>query len=490
MRALVLAVVFLSLAPLGLAQTTAPVLVQRVDDGSLVADVGENASASFTLFNLNPTDDFFVSIIVDAPPGWSATATPNRFFLLPRNETLISITFAPERTPTEATLFEVSFDFVEGTTGAVTKVAETVVVGTSAPPLIFGFAPNPLPSPLDNAYGSFLLSLLIWLVIGAVTLGVLGTVVRGVASRASGVTTREIAANLRKPIFYFVILFGLGESLALLPRNALLDFVERFAIAIAIGVFGLFVLYRLLDSALLYYQREISPRTATKVDDVLIPVARKIGIVILYVVGIILTLRTLGWDPTIIFAGAGIAGLVLAFAAQDTLSNFFAGMFLMLDRPFVDGDVIVLETGEIARVESIGLRTTQLYEFDHHHVITVPNTQLASRRITNYSAPDTNFKVDMFVGVAYDSDIVKVEKILLEAALAEPEIVADDVWHPTVQLRDFADSQLTFMLRVTVKHPVDRNRVPGKLRMAIKKKFDAEGVVIPYPQRVVHMKTK
>lgn len=493
MRAWVVAVILLSLAPafapVGLAQTTSPVLVQRIDEGDIVADVGENATATFTLFNLNPTDDFFVSIIVDAPPGWTATATPNRFFLLPRNETIVTIAFEPAATPTETTPFEVSFDFVEGNTGVVTKVKESVSVGTSAPPLILGIAPNPLPPPLDNEYGSFILSLLVWLVLAIVALFALDGVVRALTARASArATTREIISNLRKPLFYFVILFGLGESLAILPRNPALNFVERFALAIAVGVFGLFVLYKVLDSALYYYQREISPRTHTKVDDVLIPVIRKIGVVVLYVVGVILTLQTLGWDPTIIFAGAGIAGLVLAFAAQDTLSNFFGGMFLMLDRPFVDGDVIVLETGEIARVESIGLRTTQLYEFDHHHVITVPNTQLASRRITNYSAPDTNFKVDLFVGVAYGSDVSKVEKILLEVALAEAELVTEGVWYPSVQLREFADSQMTYMLRVTVKHPVDRNRVPSKLRMAIKQRFDAEGIVIPFPQRVVTMK--
>jgi MscS family membrane protein len=206
-------------------------------------------------------------------------------------------------------------------------------------------------------------------------------------------------------------------------------------------------------------------------------------------VGIILVLKVLDWDVTIIFAGAGIAGLVVAFAAQDTLSNFFAGMFLMLDRPFVDGDVIVLETGEVARVENVGLRTTQLYEYDHHHTITVPNNQLASRRITNYSAPDSFFKADIFVGVAYGTDPKKAERVLLEAARAEPEIVAEGAWAPSVQMREFADSQMTFMLRVTLRDPRDKNRVPSKLRMAIHQAFAREGIEIPFPQRVVHMKT-
>jgi MscS family membrane protein len=282
---------------------------------------------------------------------------------------------------------------------------------------------------------------------------------------------------------------GLSRSFATLPRNALSVFVAKFLIAIAVTVFGLYLLYRILDAALVYYQRELAPKTATKVDDVLVPAFRKVGLVIIYAVGIILTLRNLGWDPTLVFAGAGIAGIVIAFAAQDTFSNLFSGIFLMLDRPFVEGDVILIETGEVARVESIGLRTTQLYEYDHHHVITVPNNQLATRRIVNYSAPDTLFRVDIFVGVAYEADLVKVEQILLAAALDEPEVIRAQGWEPTAQLREFAESSVTMMLRVTLKDPRDRNREPSKLRYDIKRRLDAAGIEIPFPQRVVHMRS-
>jgi MscS family membrane protein len=480
--------VALLLAPAVVAQETAPVLVERTDDRSLVADVGEPAFGTFRLFNLNPTDSFYVSIIVENPHGWEATPNQTGFFLAPREPTIVSVEFAPTEEPSGAQAFTVVFSLVEEKTGKVTKLSEAVVVGSAAPPRVLGAFHNPLPPPLDNAYGTFLYDLAIWIGIALVSLALLSAVVRALTARASNSTTREIVTKMRKPIFYFVLLFGLGQSLAVLPRNAPIDFLERFLVAIAVGVFGLWVLYKVFDSALFYYQREIAPRTATKVDDVVVPVLRKLGIVVLWIAGVIVTLKTLGWDPTIIFAGAGIAGLVLAFAAQDTLSNFFAGMFLMLDRPFVDGDIIVLETGEVARVESVGLRTTELYEFDHHHAITVPNTQLASRRITNYSAPDSLFKVDIFVGVGYKSDVRKVERILLETARAEPELVTDGVWAPVTQLREFAESQMTFMLRVTLRDPRDKSRVPSKLRAAIKTAFDAEGIEIPFPQRVVHVR--
>ncbi|MFA5862442.1 MAG: mechanosensitive ion channel domain-containing protein, partial [Candidatus Thermoplasmatota archaeon] len=451
------------IAPAALAASdTAPVLIERADAGHLVADKDQNATATFTLFNLNPTDDFYVSGIVEAPPGWSVTVVPNKFFLQPRTTTNVSIIIEPAGEPAERSQsFQVTFSLVQSKDGAVTKITEEITVVSGAPPRVLGLFSNPLSSPFDNAYGTFLLNVFAWVAISVGAIFVTDALIRSVTARASGTVTHEILVKLRRPIFLLVFFYGVGESVSALPRNPIVDFINRFAVAIAVGVFGLYVLYKVLDSALFYYQLEIAPKTETKMDDVLVPVIRKIGVVSLYGVGIILTLKTLGWDPTIIFAGAGIAGIVIAFAAQDTFSNLFSGVFLMLDQPFVEGDIILLDTGEVAKVENIGLRTTRLYEYDHHHTIIVPNNQLATKRVVNYSAPDSNFRVDLFVGVGYDADPAVVERILMQIALSEPELVRDGAWAPIVQLRDFADSAMTFMLRVTVKDARDKGRVPS-----------------------------
>lgn len=479
------------LAPTALAASdTAPVLVERVDAGHLVADKDQNATALFTLFNLNPTDDFYVSGTIDTPAGWTASVQPNKFFLAPRSTMNVSIVLLPEGEPTQTETFHLTFSLVQSKDGTVTKITHDIIVASGAPPRVLGLFSNPLGAPFDNAYGTFLLNLLAWGAISVAAIFATDALIRSFTARASGTVTREILTKLRRPIFLLVFFYGVGEAVSALPHGRAVDFINRFAIAIALGVFGLFVLYKLLDSALFYYQLEIAPKTETKMDDVLVPVIRKVGVVVLYVVGIVLTLRTLGWDPTIIFAGAGIAGIVIAFAAQDTFSNLFSGVFLMLDQPFVEGDIIVLETGEVAKVENIGLRTTRLYEYDHHHAIVVPNNQLATKRVVNYSSPDSFFKVDVFVGVSYGADPARVEAILQQVALAESELVHDAAWAPSVQLRDFADSAMTFMLRVTLKDPRDKNRVPSKLRAAIKREFDAAGIEIPYPQRVVHMRTE
>lgn len=489
LHALVVVTLALALAPaLATAAETSPVLIERSDAGALVAHPGAPAEATFTLLNLNPSDDFYVSVSVAAPDGWRANATPSPFFLAPRATSNVTVALVAVDEPDEPATFKVTFNLVLTRTGDVTKVVEDVVVGSSAPPRILGIFVNPLGAPFDGPYAAFALDLAAWAVVAALVALVGDAIIRSLTLRASGAVTREIAAKLRKPIFYLVAAYGLAQSVSLLPRSPAIVLIERLLLGIAVGVVGLYVLYKILDAALYYYQQEVAPRTQTKIDDVLVPAIRKVGIVILWVAAVIITLRSFGWDPTIIFAGAGIAGLVIAFAAQDTFSNLFSGVFLMLDQPFREGDIIVLETGEVARVEEIGLRTTRLYEFDHHHSIIVPNNQLATRRITNYSAPDSNFKSDLFVGVSYGADPEKIKKILIEVAHAEPELVTAGEWAPQVQMRDFAESAITFMLRVTLKDPRDKNRVPSKLRMAIKKRFEAEGIEIPYPQRVVHVR--
>ena len=478
-------------APVACAATeTTPVLVDRTDGGHLTADARHPALATFSLLNLNPTDEFYVRVSVDTPGGWTTNVTPNSFFLAPSATTNLTLTLTPTSIPAGEVTFHATLSLVLARTGDVTKVTQDVIVGSSAAPRILGLFANPFGAPLDSAFGTFAVDLAAWALVAALLVVAGDAIIRSLTLHASGAVTREIGVKLRKPIFYVVAAYGIAQSFAALPRYGIVVVVERLLLGVVVGVFGLYVVYRILDAFLFYYQQEIAPKTETKIDDVLVPAIRKVGVVVLWVAAALIALRAFGWDPSIIFAGAGIAGLVIAFAAQDTFSNLFSGVFLMLDQPFKEGDIIVLETGEIARVEEIGLRTTRLYEYDHHHSIIVPNNQLATKRITNYSAPDSFFKSDILIGVSYDADPERVKKILIEVAAAEPEVVTEGSWSPQVQLRDFEDSSLKFMLRVTLKDPRDKNRVPSKIRMAVKKRFEAEGIEIPYPQRVVHVRNE
>lgn len=489
LRLLLAGVLLLVLVSAAAAQTTSPVLVERVDEGELAADVGSPVTAQFSLYNLNPREEFYVSIQPDAPRGWDArVGGEDRFLLGPRNTTLVDVVIEPTQPPQEEARVLVVFGLVNTATGEVTEVVEEVSVGSTAPPLVLDAFPNFLPPPFDNAYGTFLIDMLFWtgIAIGAILAG--DIVVRFLTVRASNETTREMVQKIRRPVFLFVFFLGLARSFAILPRNAITDLATRLLAAIAVAIFGMYVLYRILDAALLYYQRQWSSKTETTLDDVLIPLFRKVGIVVLYAVGIIIVLRNLGWDPTVVLAGAGIAGLVIAFAAQDTFSNLFSGVFLLLDRPFKEGDDIQLETGEFVRVEHIGLRTTRLYHPRNHESMTVPNNQLATKRVVNITGPDLRFWVMVDIGTAYDSDPEHVRRVLLDVVRTHPLVVDEANWQPLVLFSGFGDNSLNFVLRFAVRDYRLRFAVASDLRFAIFQAFAREKIEIPFPQRTLWIK--
>jgi small-conductance mechanosensitive channel len=175
-------------------------------------------------------------------------------------------------------------------------------------------------------------------------------------------------------------------------------------------------------------------------------------------------------------------------AAQDTLSNFFAGIFILIDQPFREGDELMLETGEVTRVEAIGLRTTKLFHFQNNQQIIMPNNELATKRIINMSYPEATYRMVLPIGVAYSSDLKKVHQVLMDVVAANQEVLKDEQHKPVVYLKEFGDSSINFQVRVFVANSRARNPVLTALNYSIKEAFDREGIEIPFPQRDVWFK--
>ena len=189
---------------------------------------------------------------------------------------------------------------------------------------------------------------------------------------------------------------------------------------------------------------------------------------------------------TVFIAGFGIAGLVIAFAMQDTLANFFAGIHILSDRPFKVGDTILIE-GDYCRVEKIGLRSTWLYNRFDHDIVIFPNKRIAEDKIVNLTEPDQKFKVRVSVGVAYGSDLDKVQKIMIEALESQEGVIVDDTNRKAfVRFQEFGDSSLDFKVIAWIGDIFDQWKIAHDARLQIKRRFAEEGIEIPFPQRVVH----
>ena len=215
---------------------------------------------------------------------------------------------------------------------------------------------------------------------------------------------------------------------------------------------------------------------------------------LLFRVNILIILIVLLWNASdylgvslaAVFASAGIAGLAIAFAARETLANFFGGVSILLDRPFKAGDYVILDSGERGEVVEVGLRSTRLLTRDDVQ-ISIPNAVITGGKIINESAPQPRFRVRIKVGISYNSDPDVAKKILLALADKNPLVVRTP--EPRVRFRRFGDSSLDFELLCWAYKPRDKGRLIHELNDSIFKAFKKEGIVIALPQHEVHIVT-
>ena len=206
--------------------------------------------------------------------------------------------------------------------------------------------------------------------------------------------------------------------------------------------------------------------------------------VVTIVAGLLWLLAIWQVDLTPLFASAGIAGIAVALAAKDTLANFVGGISIFADNTFQVGDYIILDNADRGEVVEIGIRSTRIKTRDDV-LITIPNSLLANSKIVNESAPVPSFRIRIPVGVAYGSDVDKVEEILMQVA-ADNENVAKEP-PPRVRMRAFADSSLNFELLLWVNDPRVKGLETHNLLKSIYSAFAEEKVTIPFPQRDLHI---
>lgn len=210
------------------------------------------------------------------------------------------------------------------------------------------------------------------------------------------------------------------------------------------------------------------------------------GIVIF--LGILVLLNTLGISITPFITALGIGGLAVALALQDTLSNLFAGIHILISKQIKPGDYIKLETGEEGFVHDITWRNTIIKVLPNNLVI-VPNSKLSSMIITNYFLPETELSVIVPVGVSYDSDLEKVEKVTIEVAREVMKEVNGGVpeFEPFIRYTEFADFSINFNVILRAKDYVSQFIVRHEFIKRLHKRYKKEGIEIPFPIRRVYL---
>ncbi len=209
--------------------------------------------------------------------------------------------------------------------------------------------------------------------------------------------------------------------------------------------------------------------------------------IIIFIIAVAVILAYFEIDITPLIAGVGLGALAIGLALQSTLSNFFAGVHLISDRPINVGDFIELDEKTSGIVEDIGWRSTRIRMLTDNLLI-IPNGKLADSNIINYSMPKEDFAIWIPCGVAYESDLKKVEKVTLQVAKEIQKTVPGAVkdFEPIFRYREFGDSNINFIIIIRVEEPLARFVVRNEFIKALKKRFDEEKIEISWPIRKIY----
>lgn len=210
------------------------------------------------------------------------------------------------------------------------------------------------------------------------------------------------------------------------------------------------------------------------------------------ILGLFIILQNLGIDITPLITALGIGGLAVALALQDTLGNLFAGVQIILARQVRPRDYVQLSTGEEGWVTDVKGRNTTIHTFPDGNLLAVPNSVLASSIVKNFSLPKEALWVSLDVGVSYDSDLEQVERVTREVAGEVLEAVDGGVRAegPIMLYQTFGDSSINFQLRVMVDEFTNQGPVRHELIKGLHRRYNQEGIEIPFPIRTLIMKDK
>ena len=207
---------------------------------------------------------------------------------------------------------------------------------------------------------------------------------------------------------------------------------------------------------------------------------------VIYAMGLLVILQYYGISIAPILTAAGVGGMAVALALQETLANIFSGLHLILSKQLRIGEYIKLSSGEEGRVTDITWRFTTIIPLGASNTIVIPNKTIAGANITNYSLPTLNINVSVPVGVAYDSDLATVERVTIETAKEVLARVDDNPnAEPLVRYTDFGDSSINFVVILPSSLFDNQGIIKHEFIKALTDRYRAEGIDIPYPIRTI-----
>lgn len=214
-------------------------------------------------------------------------------------------------------------------------------------------------------------------------------------------------------------------------------------------------------------------------------------IISVFIIGSLIIMQSLGISITPLLTALGVGGLAVALALQDTLTNFFAGLHILIAGPIKPGDYVKLDTGEEGYVVDITWRNTSIRALLDNMII-VPNSQMASCKIVNFSLPGKEVLIQIPVGISYCSDLAKVEKITTQVAQDIMHNVAGGIcgYQPLIRFYKFGDYSIQFNVILRAREFADQYLIRHEFIKKLQQRYRAEGIEIPYPIQTIYFEAK
>ena len=292
---------------------------------------------------------------------------------------------------------------------------------------------------------------------------------------------------LGRPLYILVIVAGLYYAIHYTPYlgEKINQFDEGYMYRrFILTIFGTWIVATLAKRIIREYGYELAASTEGEMDDRLVALADMSATYIIWLIGIMIALNAIGIEITPLITTMGIAGLAIALAAQNLLSNVFGGVTITIDQLYKVGDRVEMG-GVYGDVYEIKPRYTKIKTLSNT-VITIPNSKVINENIINYAVPDTTVRVKIPVSVAYGTDPKKADEILYDIADKTPLVLREP--KPLVRFIEYAASSQNFELLVWIRHYDDRHPVLDWILREIFMRFGKEGIEIPFNQMDVHIK--
>ncbi|MFH1224971.1 MAG: mechanosensitive ion channel family protein [Candidatus Diapherotrites archaeon] len=333
-------------------------------------------------------------------------------------------------------------------------------------------------------YAQFFITVIGFALLGKAVYYFLKTYGRRITAKTKSELDDVLLDMVEEPLVMFLVIIGLVIGYQFLTVDSpFLNSAFYNIIGVLVIIVGAWLAVRLADALIKHFLIPFTQKTESKLDDQLVPILRKLSKASIMLLAGIMIISNFGYDVTALLAGLGIGGLAVAFAAQETISNFFGGISIFASKPFKIGDWVEFD-GRIGQIKEVGLRTTRVLDLDDR-IVTLPNSKISSAIVTNISSVPAR-KMRVHLGITYGTPVKKMrlaEKLLTEAVGKTKGCRKN----PDIYFSEFKDFSLDIFLIYYIEDLDNWMRVKSNVNFAIKEAFDKNKIDFAFPTQTIYM---